>query len=448
MRIPLSALTVAVCLATQPSFAGLSAQEHDKPARHPGAARLDQEQHLGRLLFIDTGLSLKRNQSCASCHSLTPARDPITGRKLPTPGFVDPDNVQQGTAVSAGSLTGQHGRLNAPSVGYAAFSPFLHWNSDEGLYVGGQFWNGRANSLAEQAAEPFLNPTEMAMPSAWAVVTRLKENRRYRHLFKELYALDLDAIPAYELADAKLPPPPGVQEIYTRMTEAIAAFEKSPMFNRFTSKFDFYLVGRTQLSEQELAGLAVFQDETKGNCAACHISTPGIAPDGNLFPPLFTDFTYDNIGVPRNLNIPGNPEPDPGLGGREDIAARDPSGGELGKHKVMGLRNIAITPPYAHNGVFQTLEQIVHFYNTRDVLGFVPDNNDPGFATQGWPTPEISQNVNTDELGDLGLTAEEEAALVAFMKTLTDGYPDWGGDPAVPPGTPSPFADTPFPPLP
>ena len=448
MRIPLSALTVAVCLATQPSFAGTPEKENDKLARHPSTQRLDREQHLGRLLFTDADLSLKRNQSCATCHSLALARDPVTGRKLQTPGFVDPDNVQQGTAVSAGSVTGQQGRLNAPSVGYAAFSPFFHWNSDAGLYVGGQFWNGRADSLADQAAQPFLHPDEMAMPSAWAVVTRLKENRRYRQLFKQLYDMDLDAIPAYELADAKLRPPPGVQEVYARMTEAIAAFEKSPMFNRFTSKFDYYLAGQTQLNEQEFAGLAVFQDETKGNCAACHISAPGIAPDGGLMPPLFTDFTYDNIGVPRNRNIPGDPEPDPGLGGRADIAARDLSGAELGKHKVMSLRNIAVTPPYAHNGVFQTLEEIVHFYNTRDVLGFVVDNNDPGFATQGWPAAEIAVNVNTDELGDLGLSDLDEAALVAFMKTLTDGYPSWGGDPNVPPGTLSPFAATPFPPMP
>ena len=99
---------------------------------------------------------------------------------------------------------------------------------------------------------------------------------------------------------------------------------------------------------------------------------------------------------------------DYGLGGRPDIAAKDPTGAELGKHKVMSLRNIAITPPYGHNGFFATLEEVVHFYNTRDV--------------EAWPAPEVEQNVNTTELGNLGLTPEEEVDVVAFLKTLTDGF--------------------------
>ena len=122
---------------------------------------------------------------------------------------------------------------------------------------------------------------------------------------------------------------------------------------------------------------------------------------------------------------------------------------ELGKHKVLGLRNIAITAPYGHNGVFRTLEQIVHFYNTRDTKPEVcTDNNDPRFGKTCWPAPEIRENVNTKELGNLKLSAREEEALVAFMKTLTDGYPDWGNDPKIPPGTPSPFATTVLPPAP
>lgn len=441
MRVQLGILSVIVHIYA----AGLNANPADHRARPP--APLTVEQQLGQALYTDRDLSRARNQSCATCHSLVAVRDPQTHRRLPSPGFADTDNVVQGTAVSRGSLAGRAGRLNAPSVGYAAFSPFFHWNGEEGLYVGGQFWNGRANTLADQAAAPFLNPDEMAMPSMWAVVSRLKEKHRYRKLFRELYALDLDILPSYEGAPATLPAPPGVADVYLRMAQAIAAFEKSAVFNRFTSKFDFFLAGRVQLTDQELQGLAVFQDETKGNCAACHLSTPTTATDGGLFPPLFTDFTYDNIGVPRNTRIPGNPDPDPGLGGRPDVAARNPTG-ELGKHKVMSLRNIALTPPYGHNGVFATLEQIVHFYNTRDVLGWVADSDAPGFGVTGWPPPEILENLNTDELGNLGLTAAEEAALVAFMKTLTDGYPDWGRDARVPPGTPSPFAATPLPPLP
>jgi cytochrome c peroxidase len=433
--MPLQAL---VLVATLTLVAFARAASGDPP--------LTREEELGRALYQDEDLSLRRNQSCESCHSLRPAIDPATGRQLPALGFVDNDNVHRGTAVSDGSVRGAFGSLNAPSVGYAAFSPFFHFDGAEGLYVGGQFWNGRARTLAEQAAQPFLNPVEMAMPSRWAVVTRLKEKRAYERAFQDLYGIDLGWIPRFERAPAAVRPPPGVLAAYDAMTEAIAAFEKTRFFNRFDSKFDYVQAGRTTLTGEEQLGLALFV--SKAQCSACHPAEPTIAPGGGAFPPLFTDFTYDNLGVPRNVRIPGNPEPNLGLGGRPDIAARDPEGAELGKHKVMGLRNIALTPPYGHNGVFATLEQIVHFYNTRDTLGSVPDNRHPGFGVTGWPDPEVAQNVNTDELGNLGLSADEERAIVAFLLTLTDDYPEWGNDPNVPPGTPSPYASVPFPPLP
>ena len=407
---------------------------------------LDPEQKLGQTLYLDRNLSFNGNQSCADCHSLNPSNDPKTGKPMSAAGFIDPRNVENGSPVSEGSVAGRFGSLNAPSAGYAAFSPFFHWNSAEGLYVGGQFWNGRANTLAEQAGGPFLNPVEMAMPNQWSVVSRLKGRSDYVKAFKTLYGLDLARIPDF---DPKIPDalaPLGVEKAYENITRAIAAFEKSRVFNRFDSKYDFHLAGRTELSPQERLGLDLFTG--RGKCSDCHVSKPGVAPDGTVLPPLFTDFTYDNLGLPRNADIPGNPVPDKGLGGRADIAARGPKGGELGKHKVMSLRNIALTAPYGHNGVFATMEQITHFYNTRDVLGRVADNRDPDFGVKGWPAPEVTQNVNREELGDLGLTSEEEAAIVAFMRTLTDGYPRWGKDPKVPPGTPSPFAEMLLPPFP
>ncbi len=162
----------------------------------------------------------------------------------------------------------------------------------------------------------------------------------------------------------------------------------------------------------------------RANCAACHPSQPG--PGGE--PPLFTDFTYDNLGVPKNPQNPFydmppqfNPDGpdfvDTGLGGflatvpeYADLAEEN-----LGKQKVPTLRNVDMRPSpdfvkaYTHNGFFKTLEDVVHFYNTRDV--------------EDWPPPEVPQNVNTDELGELGLAAEEEEeAIVAFLRTLTDGY--------------------------
>ena len=414
--------------------------------------KLSLKQKLGKMLYQDKNLSLNRNQSCASCHSLV-AVENAAGKNSLVPGFVDPVNVLTGSAVSNGSITDRSGSLNAPTAAYAAFSPFFHWDEKEGLYVGGQFYNGRAATLAEQAKGPFLNPVEMAMPNKWSVVSRVKEKRKYKKLFKRIYNINIAEIPFYpgkhdtKYYAKRAHSPIGVNEVYDRIADAIAAFEKSRHFNKFNSKFDFYLAGMTQLTPQETEGLALFEGD-KAKCSACHVSNPTIATDGSQFPPLFTDFTYDNIGLPRNMNIPGQPEPDLGLGGREEIAAGDTEGNEIGKHKVLSLRNVELTAPYGHNGVMQTLEEIVHFYNTRDVLGRVSDNTEPGFGSEGWPEPEVLQNVNTDELGDLRLTAEEEAALVAFMKTLTDDYPSWGNDPNIPPGTPSPFANTPFPPMP
>lgn len=379
------------------------------------------EVQLGEALYFDQNLSLNRNQACASCHD-------------PGFGFVDPVNVQNLFPVSEGSVAGLFGGLNAPSAAYAAFSPFFHWNGVDGLFVGGQFWNGRANTLAEQAAGPFLNPVEMAMPDKWSVVERLRTSTppdpNYLTMFSEVYGLDLNAIPAYDATQAT---PPGVLEIYDRMAKAIGEFEKTELFTQFDSKFDYYLAGQVALTKQETKGLKLF--EGQGKCALCHLSTPTLAPDGvSLMPPLFTDFTYDNLGVPQNLLIPGTPI-DQGLGGRPDIAAVDPNGLQIGKHKVMTLRNIELTPPYAHNGVFTTLEQIVHFYNTRDVLPPCDPtlgNEDPGFAVTCWPAPEVPVNVNLAELGNLHLTAAQEADIVAFLKTLTDGWGPANGMAALP----------------
>ena len=381
------------------------------------------EEQLGEGLFFDTNLSLNGNQACSSCHD-------------PDFGFVDPDNVVNGTPVSEGSITTLTGGLNSPSAAYAAFSPFFYWDEDDGLYEGGQFWNGRANTLAEQAAGPFLNPVEMAMPDKWSVVDRLRTSVSpdYQTMFADVYSIDLSAIIPYT-GDYVTPVnpadyPPGVLEVYDRMAKAIGEFEKTELFTKFNSKFDYYLAGLVTLTKQEEKGLKLFNQQ--GKCALCHLPDPTLAPDGvSQIGPIFTDFTYDNLGVPQNVNIPGTPI-DPGLGGRADIAANDPNGLQLGKHKVMTLRNIELTPPYAHNGVFATLEEIVHFYNTRDTLGLCVDNNDPGFGVTCWPAPEVPQNVNVDELGNLNLTVEREADIVSFMKTLSDG---WGPDnnmPALP----------------
>jgi cytochrome c peroxidase len=293
---------------------------------------------------------------------------------------------------------------------YAAFSPKFHFDKAEELYVGGQFLDGRAATLAEQAKQPFLNPLEMANPDAAAVVEKVRQ-ADYAPLFLRVYgkaALD------------------DTQKAYNRIADAIAAFERTPVFAPFTSKYDYYLAGKARLTPQERRGRQLFEDEDKGNCAACHPSRP--AEDGT--PPLFTDFTYDNLGGPRSpdnpfydlpseLNKAGERFVDLGLGG----ALKNPA--ENGKFKVPTLRNIAKTGPYTHNGYFRTLRGVVDFYNTRDVKPRCEDSMTPeaeALRLGCWPAPEVAANVNRDELGALGLTDREVDDIVAFLLTLTDGY--------------------------
>ncbi|HLP18939.1 MAG TPA: hypothetical protein VK174_01485, partial [Chitinophagales bacterium] len=164
---------------------------------------------------------------------------------------------------------------------------------------------------------------------------------------------------------------------------------------------DYYLKGQAQLTEAEEHGLKIFNDTAKGNCAACHPSTPD--PYTGLV--LFTDYTYDNLGVPVNPRVKDldkKYKPDLGLGAIVKQASQN------GKFKVPTLRNVAVTAPYFHNGVFKTLEEVMDFYNDRDSGRF--------------GEPEVKENVNTDELGNLKLSKQEMDDVVAFMKTLTDGY--------------------------
>jgi cytochrome c peroxidase len=205
-----------------------------------------------------------------------------------------------------------------------------------------------------------------------------------------------------------------VERAYGRIAKAIAAFESTREVLRFDSKYDLYLAGRAELTPLEARGLELFDDRAK--CADCHPSQRGA--DGSA--PLFTDFTYDNIGTPRNpanpfyglppeLNPDGAAFIDRGLGPIVEDPAQD------GKFKVPTLRNVALTAPYMHNGVFATLREVLDFYNTRD--------------TEEWPPPEVAENVNTEELGDLGLAEEDIDALLAFLETLSDGWEPGPGTP-------------------
>lgn len=367
-------------------------------------------EELGKELFFDK-IADPDNMSCADCH----------GPKVGFTGSVPAINKRG--AVYPGAVRARFGNRKPPSAAYATFSPVFYYDATEGLFIGGNFWDGRAtgellgNPAADQALGPFLNPVEHNNPSKEAVLIQVA-NSDYADLWEVVWGEPI----SYETEE-------DIQENYDRVGLSIAAYEASSEVNAFTSKFDYYLQGLVELTEEEEWGMELFNDEEKGKCSLCHISE---AENGTL--PLFTDFTFDNLGVPRNpenpfydmdevylpngdpINPLGDEWIDKGLGlfleTRPDYSGMAEE--NMGKHKVPTLRNVdkrpgnGFTKAYMHNGVFKSLKEVVHFYNTRDV--------------GSWPPPEVPENVNTDELGNLGLTDEEEDAIVAFMKTLSDGY--------------------------
>lgn len=338
-------------------------------------AGLNKEQDLGKLLYFDRNLSSNQNQSCASCHDVSA-------------GFADPLNLRlpEQFPVSAGSITNRFGGRNAPPSAYAMFSPLFGVDPITGLYVGGQFWDGRAATLKDQAKGPFLNPAEMNMGTMANVIAALinPANRNapeYQVLFMKLYKINLATI---DLANDVQ-----VAQAYDKVAQAIGQFEMSALFAQFSSKFDAVMAGVETFTPSEANGWALFNG--KARCNLCHPA------------PLFTDFTYDNLGIPKSTHplMAGNPV-DLGLG----AIVSDPL--QNGKFKVSSLRNVDLTPPYGHNSFFVTLKEIIHFYNTA------------GDGT--WPAPEVSANVNRNELGNLALSDAEELDLVAFLKTLTDRF--------------------------
>lgn len=381
--------TVAVA-ATLLLSVGTSAQDDLTP-----------KEELGKLLFFDDNLSTPPGQACAVCHA-------------PETGFTGPDSeINAAGTVYPGAVHTRFGNRKPPNSSYGGESPVLYYDETDEVWIGGMFWDGRATGwtlgdpLAEQAQGPFLNPLEQNNPNPKHVCLKVRASA-YSDLFEDVWGPgSLDCVR-------------NVAGTYEKIARSIAEYEKSPEANPFSSKYDAYLAGQVLLTDQEMWGLELFEGDAM--CSACHISEPG--PDGE--PPLFTDFTFDNLGIPKNpanpfYSMPRKWNPDGanwvdyGLGGFLRKAGYSYET-ELGKHKVPTLRNVDLRPypefvkAYGHNGYFKSLEEITHFYNTRDV------------PSAGWPAPEVPMNVNDDELGNLGLTPDEEAAIVAFMKTLSDGY--------------------------
>lgn len=360
---------------------------------------LSQLELLGKQLFFDTNLSTPVGQSCASCH-------------VPETGFTGPNNdLNAHGSVYEGAVDTRFSNRHPPTAAYGGDSPVLYYNETSGLWIGGMFFDGHApgwtleDPLAEQAQMPFLNPLEMNNPNSEDVVQKIRISE-YVDIFEEVWGNE-----SFNDVDGA----------YDKIAISIAAYERSPEVSPFSSKYDAYLAGETELTELEILGLKLFQG--KGLCSNCHISELG--PNGES--PLLTDFTYRNLGIPKNPENPFysmprefNPDGenfiDNGLGGFLKNSSYPPEVYEpqLGNHKTPTLRNVDLRPnpefvkSYGHNGFFKSLEDIVYFYNTRDV--------------EDWPEPEVPINVDLMFMGNLELTSDEEAAIVAFLKTLNDGY--------------------------
>lgn len=429
------------------------------------AAGLSPLESLGRMAFFDANLSTPVGQSCADCH------EPLTGWTSPEPA------VNGGGAILEGAVAGRFGNRKPPSAAYAGFNPELHMcgemagggmgggmgggNGRQGNcandFGGGLFWDGRATGwtlgdpLAEQAMAPFVNPLEMNNPDAMSVCLKVREST-YAGLFEEVWG------------EGSLECETDAQGAYERIGRSLAAYERSSEVNPFSSKFDSFwrnlkrartageqippvasinMMNQVKFSnygldDAELMGLVVFN--TKGKCSVCHLLEPR---HGSQYP-LFTDFMYHNLGIPANPENPfytlpaeWNPDGaewiDQGLGGFLDTTAgMEDSLGRVrdytvyapdnyGKHRTPTLRNVDRRPSpdfvksFGHNGFFKSLMMVVHFYNCRDVPFEPHCSMQPPF-----PAPEVLENVNTADMGDLGLSQMEGMALVKFMATLTD----------------------------
>jgi cytochrome c peroxidase len=399
MNMPLRPFTAPATLVLVVLLSACNDSGNGNPNIPPGSAvtaapPLTPAASLGEKIFFDQSLSASGQQSCATCHDPANAHAGSDGRDVPLGG--------PGMDVS--------GFRNTPTLRYLSFNTSFFIDT-EGTPTGGFNLDGRAASFMDQARRPFLAPHEMANTAPAEVITRLR-SASYVSEFMQVFGSDI-----FDSGDAA----------FDRAVFALQQFEQeSAAFRPFDSKFDYFLAGEIRLSDQELRGLALFNDPVKGNCAACHSSAR--LPDGT--PPLFTDFTFDNLGVPRNADIPANADPDHfdlGLCGpdRTDLADRTDL---CGAFKVPTLRNVALTAPYFHNGKFATLREVVSFYVRRDTN---PEEWYPNAGADKFDDlpPQYRANVNTTEApynrrpGDLpALTSDEIDAVVAFLNTLTDGY--------------------------
>ncbi len=353
---------------------------------------------LGRRLFFDASLSASGRQSCATCHDPRYAYGPPPGKAIALGG---PHMDQSGTRA-------------VPSLRYLRASPrfeLQHRFADGDVGpIGGFTWDGRAASIREQAQLPLLAANEMANASPADVVGKLRK-AGYEYPFRDLFGADVfeDSTRAFDAA-----------------LQALDAFQSIPSeFFPYSSRYDAFLRGELELTDQEDRGAALFKDPDKGNCASCHLGTIRAGK-----PPNFTDYDFVNVGVPRNPRLPANADPnyyDLGLCGplRLDLSGHAET---CGFFRSPTMRNTAIRDAYFHNGVYHTLGQVLQFYNERDLHPekFYSRNADGTVHLFDDLPPGLAGNIDHDPPldrkpgGTPALTEGEIDDLIAFLKTLTD----------------------------
>ena len=380
------------------------------PAETPDAlaatgARLSRIEQIGLRVFNDTNLSEPRGLACVGCH-------------MAGTGFAN--NNGSRTGVALGGKPGSLGLRNAMTNAYSGLVPGFSFRVEDGELeaIGGHFWDGRANTLTEQAQAPFLNPLEMNNPNAQAVIDKIARSA-YAPLLRAEFGNGI-------FSDAAV----AMQQVGT----AVEAFERSAQMQPFTSKYDAMVRGETRLNPQEQRGMALFMDPVGANCAGCHLMSP---TSGNPLDSPFSEFTYYATGIPRNRAIAQNTDPaffDLGLCGpnrsKPVIPATAPAGSSVedfcGKFRMVSLRNVALRQAFMHNGFFKDLREVVNFYSTR--------NSDPQrwYGPSGVPNdlpaaylPNIeNKKAPFDRKRSDGplLSPTETDDLLAFLRTLNDGF--------------------------
>jgi cytochrome c peroxidase len=398
----------------------------------PAIAPLSAMAQLGKEIFYDASLSSSGTLSCASCHSPDHAYGPPNdgpvmlggatlsrqgARAVPSLTYLDrhpnfsigPDKGDDDNVIDLAQMAalGQQAARTTKTAGGSGASVNI-------VPQGGLFWDGRADTLQDQALFPLLDPNEMDGGSAEIVADKLRR-APYANRFVELFGAGVLKNQRLLIAEAMF---------------AVARYQvEEPSFHPYTSKYDYWLEGRARLTETELRGLQMFNDPDKANCAGCHTSAP--TRDG--LPPLFTDHQYEALGAPRNAALAGNRDPgyfDLGVCGphRTDIAEQTQY---CGMFLTPTLRNTARRHAFFHNGVFNSLEQVMDFYNFRDTS---PEKVFPRAAdgtVQKYDDLPQKYHANVDVTdppfdrhpGDKpAMTEQDEADIIAFLKTLTDGY--------------------------